>query len=232
MRERANRSPCFFDTGVYFGNNARSMDMNRPESVTKIHKNCAEMTRIARIRSLGAAVCLVLTACGSAVNDTDTAAAANARPVFSCGTDGRLVGELYGAIRASLDWDRTVITCEGMPRPEGDGIRLRFAGVSQPGDRAIAIIIAMPDFSLGSENVELPANVTLIEEGNGRFFSTPDLDNCLADISTVVTVDEAIGRYSITGILYCVSPLPEVNGESSVSVPDLAFTGVFDRSSP
>jgi hypothetical protein len=203
--------------------------MNRPSLLTKIHKNCAEIRLITGIRVLGASVSLALGACGPAANDAEPAAATNATPAFSCGAEGRLVGDLYGAIQASLDWDGTALSCEGMPRPEGDGVRLRFAGATQPGDRQIAIIIALPDFALGAQNVELAANVTLIEEGNGRFFSTPDLDNCLADILSVSAIDDASGRYSISGILYCVSPLPEVNGDSSVAFPELAFNGIFDR---
>ena len=150
------------------------------------------------------------------------------QPALFCGDDGRLAGELYGGIRATLDWSSADVACEGMPRPDGDGARLRFAGKVQPGDRPIAIIIAMRDFAPDSPNAELPANVTLIEEGNGRFYSTPDFDNCLTAITEVRGLGDPGGRYSVAGVLYCVSPLPEMNGDSSVSIPELVFTGLLD----
>jgi len=74
----------------------------------------------------------------------------------------------------------------------------------------------------------LSSNVTLIEEGGGRFFSTPDIKNCLADIESVTTLDESGDVYSVVGALYCVTPLPELNGDSSVSIPELHFSGLLD----
>lgn len=191
--------------------------------MTKIHKKRAELQRIAGIWPFIGALAAVLAAC-----KTDS----NEQPVRLCGSDGYLVGDLYGAIRGSFDLDNTEVACTGMPRPEGDGARLRFAGKAQPGDRQIAIIIAMPDLSPGSAGAELAANVTLIEEGNGRFFSTPDLDNCLVATRSVATVDDDGSQYTVSGTLYCVSSLPEVNGDSSVSIPELDFSGLLDWNAP
>lgn len=172
-------------------------------------------------------LCAILTACRPAADPVESKVP-EVTPVLLCGDDGYLNGELYGAVRGRFDLDSTGVTCEGMPRPEGVGARLRFAGQAQPGDRQIAIIIALPDFSIEAMDVELPANVTLIEEGNGTFYSTPDLDNCLVEISSVTATRDSETRFSVTGGLYCVSPLPEVNGDSSVSVSELRFSGLLD----
>ena len=117
-------------------------------------------------------VALAIAGCTPAADPVATAEDSDL-PVLACGDNGRLEGELYGnAIRGMLAWDRTTVKCEGMPRPEGEGVRLRFAGTVQPEDRNIAIIIAMPKFERTTTRAELSANVTLIEEGNGRFYST------------------------------------------------------------
>lgn len=116
-----------------------------------------------------------------------------------------------------------------MPRPDGQGARLRLAGGAEDG-HAIAIIVAIPDLDRDAPVAEFNANVTLIEEGNGRFFSTPDLHNCLAEIEAVESQDDSGDRYSITGAVYCVAPLPEINGTSSVSIPEIRFTGLLDWS--
>lgn len=147
-----------------------------------------------------------------------------------CGDRGRLQARLYGAISAQLAWNRDELECSGMPRPEGRGARLRFAGEIDAEDRRIALIISIPELQRAVTGAEFASNVTVIEEGNGRFFSTSGLDNCLTDITALDVVDEAGDRFSIEGILYCVSPLAEVNGDSSVSIGELQFSGLLDWS--
>lgn len=145
-----------------------------------------------------------------------------------CGEDGFLSAQLYGAIETRLEWDRNDLECTGMPRPEGQGIRLRLAATDAATGIELVFIIAMPGFERDSEPAEFDTNVTLIEAGNGRFFSTPDTDNCLVDLEAIRGLDDAGERYSVAGTLYCVSPLPEVNGVSSVAIPELRFSGLLD----
>jgi len=76
-----------------------------------------------------------------------------------------------------------------------------------------------------------PTDETAIEEGGGRFFSTSDLGNCLTDITTLDKLDVGASRYSIGGTLYCVSPPAEINGDSSVLIPELAFLGLVNWNS-
>lgn len=145
-----------------------------------------------------------------------------------CGDNGFLIAEVYGAISASLDWRGANLVCEGMPRPEGRGARLRFAGTVD--EHPIAIIVAMPELTRQSAGEELASNVTLIEEGSGRFYSTADLDVCLTQIDTMEALDDGGKRHSVTGNVYCVSPLAEVNGDTSISINELSFTGLLDWS--
>ena len=150
---------------------------------------------------------------------------------LACGDAGYLRGKLYGAIQVSLDWDTADINCEGMPRPNGKGARLRFAGLATGTDQQLAIIVAIPDLEREKVGRELAINVTVIEEGSGRFFSTTDLGNCLANITTQDKLDADADRYSVEGKLYCISPLAEINGDSSVLIPELEFLGLIDWNS-
>jgi len=143
-----------------------------------------------------------------------------------CGAQGRLSTSLYGAIAGPVNWTAADLDCDGMPRPNGEGARLRFAG--SEGEQQIAIIIAMPGLEQGATDSEIASNVTLIEEGSGRFFSTVDHDNCWTDITSLEATDDSGERFSIGGILYCVAPLAEVNGDSSISIPELEFQGLLD----
>lgn len=113
-----------------------------------------------------------------------------------------------------------------MLRPDGHGIRLRFAG--DVTDERLAIIIAIPDLQAGEPAVGLPSNVTITVEGSGRFFSTPNLDSCWTDVNSPTVVSGEKGSYTISGTLYCVSPLGEVNGDAAVSIPELSFTTIVN----
>lgn len=129
---------------------------------------------------------------------------------------------------AEIDWQGADLDCEGMPRPDGKGARLRFAGTVDNGTQDLAFIIALPDLERDRPARELASNVTLIAEGNGRFFSTPGLDSCWADIDIRTADVAAPERTAVSGTLYCIAPIPEVNGNSSVSMEELRFSGRLD----
>ena len=172
-----------------------------------------------------------ISACGTASNPESAPVGVTEELLLNCGDNGALQTQLYGAITAALDWGKSDLECTGMPRPEGRGARLRFAGKISGEDQRVAIIIAIPNLTRAALGDEYRSNVTLIEEGVGRFFSTPDLDNCLTDITTLTPLDGVGQRFSIGGALYCVAPLPEVNGDSHISFSDIRFTGLIDWSS-
>ena len=195
----------------------------------KIQNKCAPARAFLLCRGLFLAVLTVLAACEPAPDpDSIAAIAPEEEPVLLCGNEGSLSTELYGAVAVRVDWNKNDLECAGMPRPEGRGARLRFAGKTAEGDLQLAIIIAVPDLERYAPHGEFSANVTLIEEGNGRFFSTPDLNNCLTEITSMTRLDDSADRYLIKGELYCVTPLPEINGDSSVSIPKMLFSGLLD----
>ncbi len=145
-----------------------------------------------------------------------------------CGERGYLRTTFYGEFSGPIDWSSGDVDCEGMARPDGEGARLRFAGRSN--DLAMAIIIAMPDLERGATAQELGSNMTVIEEGSGRFFSTSGLGNCWTDVSEQQATDDSGDAYFIAGTLYCIAPLAEINGDSSVTVRELQFGGRLDWS--
>lgn len=175
--------------------------------------------------ALAASLC----ACGR--EPTASALETPAQP--GCGPDGSLVAELYGGLRASLAWDAGELECEGMPRPDGKGARLRFSGPAGEDAARLALILGLPDLERGRTGSELPTNVTMIEEDEGRFFSNRDLSNCWTDVHEQTPAGDAKPElFRISGILYCVSPLSELNGQSSVTISDLEFDGVVDWREP
>ena len=141
-----------------------------------------------------------------------------------CGDRAYLRTRFYGEFSGPVDWAASELECEGMPRPDGAGARLRFAG--QAGDMSLAIIIAVPGFERGAEARELGSNVTVIEEGGGRFFSTSGIDSCWTDVLEQREAGEDVNF--VAGRLYCIAPLAEVNGDSSVMLRELEFGGYVD----
>ena len=155
---------------------------------------------------------------------------AEAEPVVTpsvestCGGAGQLTGSLAGALNIDLDWPDSELRCESMPRPDAEGIRLRFSGEIS-GER-LAIIIALPALEAGATGEAFDSNVTVTVEGSGRFFSTPSLDTCWTDITSNEPLTDEADAYSIVGSLSCVSPLGEINGDAFVDILSLRFAGM------
>lgn len=145
-----------------------------------------------------------------------------------CAPDGSLSVAVFGGIQRELDWSGPDLSCSGMPRPNGAGARLRFAGTVDTDDepRSLAFIIGLPDLARGSTAREIPANVTLIEENSGRFFSTAEAPVCWSDVREQTLIDG--NEFAVRGIVYCVSPLAELNGTGGVTFTDLTFSGRID----
>jgi len=152
-----------------------------------------------------------------------------------CMPGGQLRVELFGNLPVRIDWHAPGLDCDGMPRPEGAGARLRFTGhtPAEDGDRRLTFIIALPELQRGAPASETPATVTLIEEDRGRFYSSAGIDVCWADVDEQARDGETdSGRYRISGLVYCVAPLAEQNGTGGVSFTDLQYSGWLDWTKP
>ena len=143
-----------------------------------------------------------------------------------CGDNARLATELYGSIARQIEWSADEIHCESMLRPEGKGVRLRFTG--DAADNRLSFILALPELQRGASGLESPTVVTLTVEGSGRFFTTPSLQSCWSDIVTQELIEDGGDTYDISGTLYCVAPLGEINGDAAISIPEMAFRGIVD----
>lgn len=141
---------------------------------------------------------------------------------LSCGSQGTLEISLHGGIETALSWAGSEMTCESMPRPAGEGLRLRLAG--DVSGETLAFIIALPELRPGQNGVESPSNVTATVEGSGRFFSTPDLDTCWTEVQAQQALSDNDNKFLLQGELFCIAPLGEVNGDATVSIAKMTFT--------
>jgi hypothetical protein len=144
----------------------------------------------------------------------------------NCGEHGALETSLFGGIETNIKWSGSTMVCDNMQRPDGQGIRLRFAG-DISGER-LAFIIALPELEPGEDAAESPSNVTATVEGSGRFFSTPDLNSCWTNVDSQAEGSGDDSVYTIRGALFCIAPLGEVNGDAAVSIHNLTFTTIVN----
>lgn len=142
--------------------------------------------------------------------------------------DGYLKGELYGALRRSLDWSGEDMLCDGMSRPEGRGIRLVFSEQVDPDIPGLVIVIGIADARLGAPEEELEANVTIIDQLGGRFYSTQEEPRCWTRLTTQLrltgTVEES---WRLDGRLYCASALAALVGPGSVTLDDIEYSSLM-----
>ena len=167
-------------------------------------------------------------ACSKNAAETIVSGSGVAPENVACSRGGFLEASFVGALSASVDWGNGILSCEGMPRPEGRGARLRFAGPADSDGEAVAVIIALPELERGATATELATNATVIVEGSGRFFSTSSTDICWTDVIRQEPL--SADRYAIAGSLYCIAPLVEVNGDESLTIAELSFSGLLDWS--
>lgn len=133
---------------------------------------------------------------------------------------GYLRGGLYGDIRTDIDWQGTGLLCDGMMRPDGDGIRLVFT----TGDSAgMVLLLGIAETGPGATGKDLPTNITIIDGASSAFFSTPDTDRCWTTILSQVRLRS--GAWRVEGELYCVSAIPAVSGPGAVTLSDFSFAG-------
>ena len=170
-----------------------------------------------------AASALLVAACGHA--DTSPPAAPAAAPVAGkpellCAPapEGFLRARLQGAIEAELDWAApSTPQCLGGTRPQGDGLRLVYKG--EAGGAPLLIVIGIATLARDTPAARnVPANVTLVREGAGAFYSTQGDDKCALDEVRQEPVACQTGRYRLSARGYCTQPARSLGGDGSVLV--------------
>jgi hypothetical protein len=114
-----------------------------------------------------------------------------------------------------------------MQRPDGQGVRLFFAQ-EQPDGGRVSVLIGIDGRMEDLKGAERPANVTVIDERSGRFFSTAGPGRCWATVNSVTPLSPARGgaaEHRVDGLVYCVGALPSIGDRSSLTLSDLHFAG-------
>ena len=135
---------------------------------------------------------------------------------------GYLRGEIYGELKQSINLTGESLSCDGMPQPDGNGIRLFFS--AGPGSPALVIGIRGQLENLAGE--EHIANLTVIDQQHGRFYSTAGLERCWTRIEAVEPYQlQSTTHYRVDGMLYCAGALASLNDKQSITLGDIYFSG-------
>jgi hypothetical protein len=142
--------------------------------------------------------------------------------------DGYLRGRLYGSLEESLDWQGSDMLCDGMPRPEGQGIRLVFGEQESADQAGLVIVIGLADAVLGEAGGELEANVTVVDQINGQFYSTQAEPRCWVRLTNQLRLKgTSTETWRLDGELYCASALAALTGPGSLTLGDITFSGIM-----
>jgi len=156
-------------------------------------------------------------------------AAGAAGPDRACLPDGSgfVSARLRGALEADLEWKQPELECSGMLRPDGKGLRLRFAGPLESGGR-LAIVFAPPVLAEGEDARAVPVNVTILDEAGGRIFGTLGEDRCLLDQVSqqrLESDDEESRLWAVEARGFCTGPARALDDSGSVVLTRFDFRG-------
>ncbi|HEX9707101.1 MAG TPA: hypothetical protein VGA24_05630 [Steroidobacteraceae bacterium] len=144
------------------------------------------------------------------------------------GQEGFLSMRLRGSIEAEVSWREPELDCTGMSRPDGRGLRIRFAGPLDSGAE-LAVVFAAPELGKGVSGRGVPVNVTLLDAAGQRIYGTQGDSRCVFDEVEQRAIDDhsfPAQSYRVSARGFCVAPARAVDGEGSVLLTRFDFAGL------
>lgn len=142
--------------------------------------------------------------------------------------NGYLRARVGGAMNLDINWPDAQLECEGSARPDGNGIRLSFAGPPRSDGRRMRMVFGIGKAIEGKPGHELPTNVTVIFEGETRLFATRGDDRCTVDELEQERIGALGGTarsYRVIGRGFCTEPASDLRGEERIVVSRFDFAG-------
>lgn len=197
---------------------------------------CSSRARRRPDRFIAAALTLGAVLLTPALSADPPATLAPVDAVCLASGNGFLKAKLDGEINTAIDWANSGTTCEGMPRPNGRGLRLSFARTLGPDNHRLVIVFGVAQIGENQSGTQLPVNVTVIVEGAKLIFGTRGDDKCLIDRLRSQPLGAAghARVYRIEARGFCTQPARAVMGKGSVLLSTFDFAGQvsFDESLP
>jgi hypothetical protein len=114
-----------------------------------------------------------------------------------------------------------------MSRPDGRGVRLRFAGPRAGGE--LAVVFAAPQLGAGVSGRAVPVNVTLLDGAGERIYGTQGDSRCAFDEVEQQPLENAAlppRSFRVSARGFCTAPARAVDGNGAVYVTRFDFAGL------
>jgi hypothetical protein len=174
---------------------------------------------------------LGLTLAAAAGTGAPTPAAGQAAPAATRGClpdgNGYLRARIRGALNLDINWRNAELECEGDERPDGSAIRVIFAGPRGPAGHRLRMVFGISRAREGRIGRELPTNLTVILEGDGRLFTTRGEDHCTVDTLRQQRLDSGAAAHSYRMVArgFCISPASTLNNAQRILISSFDFAG-------
>jgi hypothetical protein len=127
-----------------------------------------------------------------------------------------------------VDWRNTEVECEGSAHPDGQSIRLSFAGPLQSDGRRMRMVFGVSNATEGASGSALPTNLTVIFEGEKRIFATRGNDKCTVDKLEHERIGALGGEtraYRVIARGFCIEPANTLSADARIIVSSFDFAG-------
>jgi hypothetical protein len=156
------------------------------------------------------------------------AAGSKASPGCLPAGNGYLRAKIRGAMNLDVNWRDAELECDGGPRPDGNGIRLSFAGPLQADGRRLRMVFGVTNAAEGDAGTALPTNLTVIFEGEKRLFATRGDDKCTVDKlqqERVGALGGDVRSYRVVASGFCTEPANDLAATARIVVSSFDFAG-------
>jgi hypothetical protein len=142
--------------------------------------------------------------------------------------DGYLRARMRGARDVEINWDDADMQCEGGLRPDDvGGLRVTFLGRLSQDGQPVRMIFGIATAIDAAHVRNVPANVTVIFEGETRIYSSAGQDKCTIDELSLQPVAEATGAWRrVVARGFCTVPVTApLGGSGALEVDRFDFAG-------
>jgi len=142
--------------------------------------------------------------------------------------DGYLRARIRGSLQLDVDLHNSELECDGGARPNGSGIRLSFAGPLRSDGRRLRMVFGVGRTTEGISGRALPANLTVIFEGEERVFATRGEDKCTVDElrqERLGALSGPVRSYRVIARGFCIAPVNALSGQEKILIDSFDFSG-------
>jgi hypothetical protein len=140
--------------------------------------------------------------------------------------DGYLRARMRGASDLDIDWQDADMQCDGGLRPEERGVRVTFLGRLPQDGQQIRLVFGIATAADAATARNVPANVTVIFEGEQKLYSSAGEGKCTIDELSLQPKAEAGNAWRrVVARGFCTVPVTTLAGNDALELDRFDFAG-------